>query len=115
MKRKEFMKNLINYDLVLDTFGWSGGNTSIEAILSDLPVVTLPSKEMRSRHTYAFLKHLDLDYLIANNEDDLLSKVKELITNDEIYWNLIEKIKKNKTKIFASNSYHSLQKFIETQ
>ena len=115
MKRKEFMKNIINYDLVLDTFGWSGGNTSIEAILSDLPVITLPSKEMRSRHTYAFLKHLDLDYLIANNEDDLLSKVKELITNDEIYWNLIEKIKKNKTKIFASNSYHSFQKFIETQ
>ena len=114
MKRKEFLKNLSIYDLGIDTFGWSGGNTTIEALLSDLPVVTLPSQEMRSRHSSAFLKQINLDYLIAKNENDLLSKIQELVTNDEIYSNVIAKIQENKEKLFSSNSFNNLQYFLES-
>ena len=113
MKRKDFLKNLINYDLSIDTLDWTGGNSSIESLMCDLPVVTLPSETMRSRHTFAFLKHMDLNYLIASDENDLITKIEKLINNDDVYWNIIQEIKINKSKLFISKSFNSLQNFIE--
>lgn len=42
-------------DIYLDSPGWSGGNTSLEALECGLPVVTWPGPMMRGRHTYAIL------------------------------------------------------------
>ena len=49
------MLNLIA-DVFLDTFTWSGGNTSLEAIACGLPLVTCPGEFMRGRHADSFLK-----------------------------------------------------------
>lgn len=42
-------------DLMLDVPHWSGGNTSIDALLSGLPVVTAPGAFMRGRQSAAML------------------------------------------------------------
>jgi protein O-GlcNAc transferase len=42
-------------DIFLDTIDWSGGNTTLEAIALDLPVVTIPGEFRRSRHSFAIL------------------------------------------------------------
>lgn len=55
-------------DVFLDTLGWSGGNTTLEAIACGLPVVTCPSKYMRGRQSYAFLKMLGVTETIASDE-----------------------------------------------
>lgn len=60
--------NLVS-DIFLDTFGWSGGNTTLEAIACNLPVVTCPGAFMRGRHSYAILKMLGCEETIALNED----------------------------------------------
>jgi predicted O-linked N-acetylglucosamine transferase (SPINDLY family) len=36
-------------DVILDSIGWSGGNTSLQAIELGKPVVTLPGAFMRAR------------------------------------------------------------------
>ena len=60
-------------DVYLDSVEWSGCNTTLEALACHLPVITNRASTMRGRHTYAFLKMMGFDELIAN---DLESYVK---------------------------------------
>ncbi|WP_449420841.1 O-linked N-acetylglucosamine transferase, SPINDLY family protein [Phormidium nigroviride] len=55
-------------DVFLDTFTWSGGNTSLEAIACNLPIVTCPGEFMRGLHADSFLKMLGVTDTIAKNE-----------------------------------------------
>lgn len=59
-------------DVFLDTFTWSGGNTSLEAIACYLPIVTCPGEFMRGRHADSFLKMIGLTETIAKNEAEYL-------------------------------------------
>lgn len=54
-------------DVFLDTFAWSGGHTTLEAIACGLPVVTYPGQFMRGRHSYAILQRLEMRATIAAN------------------------------------------------
>ncbi|MCF2970577.1 glycosyltransferase [Synechococcus sp. Nb3U1] len=54
-------------DVMLDSYGWSGGITTLEALTVGLPVVTCPGELMRGRHTYAMLKRMGLEVLIASD------------------------------------------------
>ncbi len=60
------MINLLS-DVYLDTFTWSGGNTTLEAIACNLPIVTCPGEFMRGRHSDSFLKMLGVTDTIAEN------------------------------------------------
>ena len=55
-------------DIFLDTVGWSGGVSTIEAIACRLPVVTLPGKLMRSNHSTAILTRLGVTETIARDQ-----------------------------------------------
>ena len=70
-------------DVYLDSIGWSGGNTTIEAIYHGLPVVTMPGKTMRSRHTAGILQHVGLSHLIASDEKDYVARACRLIGDAE--------------------------------
>ena len=65
------MLNLLS-DVFLDTFTWSGGNTSLEAIACNLPIVTCPGEFMRSRHADSFLKMLGVTDTIAKDEAEYI-------------------------------------------
>ncbi|MDM3859421.1 MAG: glycosyltransferase [Aphanizomenon gracile PMC644.10] len=65
------MINLLS-DVYLDTFTWSGGNTSLEAIACNLPIVTCPGEFMRGRHTDSFLKMIGVTDTIASNEQEYI-------------------------------------------
>lgn len=57
-------------DVFLDSIGWSGCNSVIEAIACGLPVVTLPGDLMRGRHALAILQELGLTETIATSLED---------------------------------------------
>ena len=59
-------------DIFLDTFAWSGGNTTLEALSFGLPVVTCPGEMMRSRHSYAILQMLGVTETIAQTKDEYI-------------------------------------------
>jgi protein O-GlcNAc transferase len=52
-------------DVFLDSLGWSGCNSTFEALAQDLPVVTMAGEFMRGRHSAAILAMLDLPDLVA--------------------------------------------------
>ena len=59
--------NLVS-DIYLDTLSWSGGNSTLEAIACNLPIVTCPGEFMRGRHSYGILKMLGVTETIAQTE-----------------------------------------------
>lgn len=60
-------------DVFLDSMEWSGANTTLEALQWDLPVVTLPGRFMRGRHSAAILAYLGIDHCIATDEADYVA------------------------------------------
>ncbi|MBI1757015.1 MAG: YkgJ family cysteine cluster protein [Fimbriimonas ginsengisoli] len=62
-------------DVSIDSPGWSGGNTTIEALLMGTPVVTLPGEFMRGNHSVAFLQIAGAPGLIAKDPEDYVDLV----------------------------------------
>ena len=60
-------------DVYLDSIDWSGGNTTLEALACDLPVITLPTGLMRGRHTTAMLAMMGLEQCIAGDAESYVS------------------------------------------
>lgn len=65
-------------DIFLDSFEWSGCNSSLETMAYGVPAVTLPGRFMRGRHTAAFLSVMGLPELIAASEEDYVDKAARL-------------------------------------
>ena len=70
-------------DVMLDTLHWSGGNTSLDALASGLPLVTLPGRFMRGRQSFGMLSLLELPQLVAADEDDYVRKATGLARDKE--------------------------------
>ncbi|HIK27431.1 MAG: tetratricopeptide repeat protein [Oscillatoriaceae bacterium SKW80] len=83
--------NLVS-DVFLDTFSWSGGNTTLEAIACNLPVVTCPGEFMRGRHSYGILKMLGVTDTIAKNEAEYIEIAVRLGLDSEWRKSIVEQI-----------------------
>jgi CRISPR-associated protein Csy1 len=68
-------------DVMLDTLRWSGGNTSLDAVASGLPIVTLPGRFMRGRQSAGILQLMEMPELVANDEDDYVRKAAAIATD----------------------------------
>jgi predicted O-linked N-acetylglucosamine transferase (SPINDLY family) len=65
-------------DVFLDSIGWSGCNSTLEAVACDLPVVTTPTALMRGRHTAAILACMGLAHRIAADADAYVAQAVRL-------------------------------------
>jgi CRISPR-associated protein Csy1 len=87
-------------DVMLDTLRWSGGNTSLDAIASGLPIVTLPGRLMRGRQSAGMLQLMDLPELVAKDEDDYARKAAAIATDRGYRGELSRAIAARRTRIF---------------
>lgn len=74
LSMQDFYRAIELSDVVLDSPGWNGGNTTIDALTLGKPVVSLPGEFMRGRHGVAFLTQGGVPELIATDEQDYLAK-----------------------------------------
>lgn len=93
------MLNLIS-DVFLDTFTWSGGNTSLEAIACNLPIVTCPGEFMRGRHADSFLKMMGVTDTIAKNEADYINIAVKLGLDKTWRQEIADRLQQNQNKLF---------------
>jgi predicted O-linked N-acetylglucosamine transferase (SPINDLY family) len=96
----EFLGIASRVDFALDSLGWSGGNTAFETFAFDVPTVTLPGPLMRSRHTYAMLKLMELHELIAHDEDDYVRIAVRLARDADWRLSLRERIRERKHRLY---------------
>lgn len=103
-----------NCDLFLDSLGWSGFNTTLEAIEQDLLPITLEGKLARTRHTSAILKVIGLNELIASELTEFLNLAIELGHNKERRLKLKKRLQKNKASLYQDQKVlRSLEIFLE--
>jgi protein O-GlcNAc transferase len=104
LSRQDFSALMKNSTLLLDTIGFSGFNTAMQAVACGLPIVTLPNHFMRSRNASAILRLLDCTELIAINEVNYIEIVNKLIKNNYFHQEIIIKMKKNEKNLYLDEN-----------
>lgn len=84
LKKNEFNGLMKKADLYLDTIGFSGFNTAMQAIMCDLPVVTIEGNWMRGRLASAILGMLGTSKLICHTNKAFIDTVTQLIQNPSL-------------------------------
>ena len=90
-RAEKFKDHLDNYNLIdiaLDTFPYNGVTTSFEAIWMGVPVITMAGYNFNSRCGESINKNLNMEQLIAKDEDDYIQKVVNLTNNTDDYINI---------------------------
>ncbi|MDJ0948740.1 MAG: tetratricopeptide repeat protein [Alphaproteobacteria bacterium] len=91
-------------DVFLDSVGWSGGNTSLETIAFNVPLVTWPGEAMRGRHTMAFLRRMGIEEMIAGSKDEFIQIAARLGREPAFRAQMSERIAANKHKLYRDEA-----------
>jgi protein O-GlcNAc transferase len=109
-----FQLNLLA-DIYLDNLSWSGGNTTLEAIACQLPVVTCPGEFMRGRHSYAILKKLGITETIATDKNHYIEIAIRLGLDNQWRQTIKDYTKVNIDTVFNDRtSVESLERFYQS-
>ena len=100
-------------DVVLDSIGWSGGVSTLESLLHDLPIVTLPGPLMRGRHTTAMLELMQVTNTIVATVDDYVSHAACLARDLEQRTEVKKRIAVAKNRLYRDDTcIAALQEFL---
>jgi protein O-GlcNAc transferase len=91
-------------DIYLDSIGWSGCNSTFEAIFHNLPVVTMPGELMRGRHSFAILTMMNLHDTIAHSFDEYVEIAARLGLDSEWRNRISRKIEIYKHRIYRDEA-----------
>lgn len=80
---ENYLERYGDMDLALDTFPYSGGLATLDALSQGTPVVTWSSQHPSARTTESILRHWGLDALIAPSRDAYVPLVLSLIDDRE--------------------------------
>jgi predicted O-linked N-acetylglucosamine transferase (SPINDLY family) len=83
--RPAFLGLLREADVFLDTPGFSGFNTALQAIDQGLPVLAWEGRFLRGRLASGILRRMGLDELVAGSDEDYVAKAVRL-AQDAAYW-----------------------------
>lgn len=116
MGRDAYLQVNRTCDVMLDTLHWSGGNTSLDALACMLPMVTLPGEFMRGRQSYAMLKAMRLDELVARDKRDYVAIALRLASDAAWRQEIQQRIAQNTDKVFENElPLKELEQFLLTQ
>jgi protein O-GlcNAc transferase len=100
-------------DVVLDSLGWSGGNTTLEGLAHDTPIVTAAGPLMRSRHTMAILRRMGVTETIGETVDDYVRIAARLGREPEWRTAVRQKMSEGKHLVFRdSEAIGALEGFL---
>jgi protein O-GlcNAc transferase len=115
MQPREFAAVTRLMDVGLDTPGWSGCNTTLETLMFDVPVVTLPGQVTRSRHAFAFLSMMGITETVAKSTDAFVDLAVRLGQDGAWRRSLSERIATTKALCYRDRTcVTALEEFLES-
>lgn len=101
-------------DIYLDSLEWSGGNTTLEAAAAGLPIVTLPGRLMRGRHSAAILARMGISETVARDKDDYVALAVRLGQDADWRQQMADKVVANRDKLYRDTTpVRALETLIE--
>lgn len=110
----QFIATFAQCDVMLDSIGWSGNNTTMESFAHALPIVTMTGPLMRGRHTMAILKMMGITETITETVDEYCSVAVRLAR--DVPWRMAIKarMEANKNKVYRDKaSILALEEFLK--
>ena len=103
-------------DVLIDTVGWSGGNTSLKSLGMDKPLVTLPGTYMRGRHTLAMYSMIGYHNLVASDRKDLVAKLVALGADSGRRKDASDMIRQGKQALYRDDEFiRALDAFLKAR
>jgi len=100
----EFVAAIGVCDIVLDSIGWSGFNSTIEGLAHDLPIVTMTGPLMRGRHTTAVLTMMGVTETVTGTVDEYVAIAQRLAVDTAWRSAVKERMKANKHRIYRDRA-----------
>ena len=100
-QKPAFYQLLKRADVFLDTIGFSGFNTALQAVECGLPIVTREGRFMRGRLASGILKRMGLPELVARSEEDYVALAVKLARDTEYRKHVRERIEASRHVLFA--------------
>jgi protein O-GlcNAc transferase len=111
----EFHCLLRHADVMLDTIGFSGYNTAVQAIECGLPLVTREGRFLRGRLASGVLRRMDLQELIVQTKADYVNLVVKLATDHDYRAHIRHEIEQRSSVLFDDQSAMGpFQDFLES-
>jgi predicted O-linked N-acetylglucosamine transferase (SPINDLY family) len=110
----DFQRLLQRADLFLDTIGFSGFNTAMQAIECGLPLVTREGRFMRGRLASGILRRMDLAELVADSDEAYADLAEKIVRQPEYAKDLRLRIAAKRDILFADEApIRALETFLE--
>ena len=90
--KAEYWQRLEQSSVILDTVHYGGGITSLEALSAGTPVVTLPGRLMRGRHTYGYYRRMGLTSCVARDAGQYVDLAVGIANDRELRQHLRDEI-----------------------
>ena len=86
---------------MLDTVGFSGFNTAIQAVECSLPYLAFEGRFMRGRLASGIMRRLDLPQLVATTADEFIKRAVELTRDADLRRELESQLVQRRFKLFG--------------
>jgi protein O-GlcNAc transferase len=111
----EFHCLLRHADVMLDTIGFSGYNTAVQAMECGLPLVTREGRFLRGRLASGVLRRMDLQELIVQTKTDYVNLAVRLATDHDYRAHIRHEIEQRSSVLFDDQSAMGpFQDFLES-
>ena len=111
----EFHCLLRHADVLLDTIGFSGYNTAVQAVECGLPLVTREGRFLRGRLASGVLRRMDLTELIVQTKADYVNLAVRLVTDSDYQAHIRHEIEQRRSVLFDDQAAMGpFQDFLES-
>ena len=104
LPRGAFLGMLKAADAMLDTIGFSGFNTAMQAVEAGLPIVTVEGRFMRGRFASAILRRMEISELVARSADEYVAVATKLGRDAAYRRGLRERIEARRGILFGDRA-----------
>lgn len=95
MSRAEYLASYAEVDIVLDTFPYTGGTTTVEALWMGVPTLTLATSGMLGRQGEAIMSNAGLSDWVVHSEDAYVQKAIAWGKSDLSQWHELAALRTN--------------------